>query len=422
MFTRSSMTVSCIGFIVCSLSLHTLPAPTASPPSFPQELRNVRYALRMEGGKITGSAAPVLEKAIAGAQFVLIGEDHITREIPQFTAAVCDDMAQERLDAMAIEVGPQVARFVSSSIGQADRLSRMTALTRRYPDSVAFQNIRQENDLVEHCAEAAHNSKFELWGLDQEFLGSAGWLLDLILATHPGATATAGLTRMKTEQQQDAEAAKKTADPSKLFLFAVSDDELSRESALLAREGNAAANELFGELVVSHQIYLKNEQGSPESNSLRARLLKENFRKDLAALKSISGRPRVLAKFGEWHFYKGFNPLHQLDLGNYIAEIADGEGTSSLHICILGAKGTHRLYAGYGQPTSLEPFVMDEDKDYRWLKAAVDNQLPNAWTLFDLRRLRFRNLGPVDPDMERLIYGYDLLVIIPEITPADPLS
>jgi hypothetical protein len=77
------------------------------------------------------------------------------------------------------------------------------------------------------------------------------------------------------------------------------------------------------------------------------------------------------------------------------------------------------MYGGYDRPTKLEKFVLDEDHDYRWLKPAIDNRLPNAWTLFDLRKMHFRTLGPVDPDMERLIYGYDLLIIVPELTPAD---
>ena len=130
----------------------------------------------------------------------------------------------------------------------------------------------------------------------------------------------------------------------------------------------------------------------------------------------------MLLKFGEWHLYKGFNPLHQRDLGNYIAEMADGQGSSSLHICVLGAKGTHMLYGGYNRPAKLEPFVMAEDDDYHWLKPVVDNQVPNAWTLYDLRNLRFQKLGAVDPDMERVIYGYDLLVIVPELTPANSIK
>jgi hypothetical protein len=398
-------------------------APTEThqpqPPAFEQKLREARYDLRLENGKFVGNAAPVIESAIANAQYVLIGEDHITREIPQFTTAVCDLMAPQGLSAMAVEVGPQAAEFVSNSFGRPDRLARMAALIHQYPNSVAFMDVQQENDLAAHCAEVSHNSHFHLWGLDQEFVGSAGWLLDQILATHPGPAATAAITRLKNEEQQDAAQAKATGDPSKLFLFAASDSELAETTTALQREGNAAANSLLSELVESREIYLKNMQGSPESNSQRARLLKTNFQHDLEKAAAGDRPQKVLVKFGDWHLYKGLNPLHQRDLGNYIAEIADGQGSSSLHICILGAKGTHRLFAGYDQPTRLEKFVMDEDPDYRWLKPAIDNQVPNVWTLYDLRKLRFAKFATLDPGMEKLIYGYDLLVIVPELTPAD---
>jgi hypothetical protein len=180
-----------------------------------------------------------------------------------------------------------------------------------------------------------------------------------------------------------------------------------------------AANAIFRELIESHEIYLKNMQGSPESNNQRANLLKVNFRLDMEKAASAEGQHKVLVKFGDWHLYKGINPLHQRDLGNYIAEMANGQGSSSLHICVLGSKGTHRLFAGYDQPTRLEKFVMDEDPDYLWLRPAVDNQVLNGWTLYDLRKLRFTKLGPLDASMERMIYGYDLLIIVPELTAAD---
>ena len=397
-------------------------AASAPQPSFDEKLRDARYDLRIDGGKLTGSAASVLETAISGAQYVLIGEDHITHEIPQFASAVCDVMAAQGLTAMAVEAGPQAAKMVGASLGKTDRLARMSALTDRYPDSVAFLNVREENDLVEHCAEASRNPKFHLWGLDQELMGSAGWLIDEILATHPGPAATAVLNRMKAEEQKDAAVANESGDPSKVFLFAASDAQLSEGSAALKREGSAAANELFHEFVESHEIYLKNMQGSPDSNSQRAQLLKQHFRRDFDAAASDAKPQRVLFKFGEWHLYKGFNPLHQRDLGNYIAEMADGQGESSLHICILGAKGTHAGYGGYNRPMKLEPFVMVDDDDYHWLKPAVDNQVANGWTLYDLRRLRFQNFGKFDPDMQRVIYGYDFLIIVPEFTPAHSIK
>jgi len=133
---------------------HTQVSVEKSQPqssAFEQKLREVRFDLRVDNGRLTGSAAAVLESAIAHAKYVLIGEDHFTREIPQFATIVCDVMAGQGLSAMAVEAGPQVTEFVSSLFGKPDRLVRMGALTHQYPDSVAFLNIRQENDLAAHC-------------------------------------------------------------------------------------------------------------------------------------------------------------------------------------------------------------------------------------------------------------------------------
>ncbi len=401
-------------------------APKASPaqPSLEQKLRDIRSDLQVGPDGFSGSGAPGLNRAISEARYVLIGEDHLTREIPRFTTAVCDLMAKQGLLALAMEVGPQAAQFVTGTLGKPDRLAQMAALQKRYPSSVAFVDFAQENDLVEHASQTTGSSPFQFWGLDQEFFGAGGWLLDEILATKPGPQATAALQRLQTQEQQAAAQAQKTGDPGKLFLFAANDAELAGAAALLHNEGNPAANALFHELVVSHEIYLKNSQGDQEANAQRARLLKEHLHQHLEAAAAAGQKGKVLVKMGALHLYKGFNPLSQRDLGNYVAEVADGQGAHSLHIAVFGAKGTHIGFAGYERPPATEPFVLAEVENFRWLKPLLDNQvqLPGAWTLYDLRRLRFQGLGGVmDADIKSLVYGYDLLVIIPELTPGDPI-
>jgi hypothetical protein len=114
---------------------------------FAGKLHEVRFELHVENGRFSGNGAPVLQRAIAEAKYVLIGEDHITHEIPQFTTVVCDVMGRD-LSAMAVESGPKAAEFVSRTLGGPTRLKKMATLLHRYPDSVAFLNIREENDLA----------------------------------------------------------------------------------------------------------------------------------------------------------------------------------------------------------------------------------------------------------------------------------
>jgi hypothetical protein len=155
------------------------------------------------------------------------------------------------------------------------------------------------------------------------------------------------------------------------------------------------------------------------SNGDRTRLMKRTLVADLA---TVPAGTRVLFKFGDYHMYKGINPLRQRDLGNFVAERAEGEGATSLHIMILGARGVHALYGGYGKPLKHEPFVQHDDPDLRWIDdalAAIPHDVdPAAWSVFDLRPLRPK--PPTDDaGWRQRIAGYDLLVIIPELTPSE---
>jgi hypothetical protein len=395
--------------------------PGATPTSdrgLAQRLREVRYGLSVEGGKLSGTAAPVLTSAIAEAQYILIGEDHLTYEIPQFTKAICNTVAKQGLSGMAVETSPEAAEFVARSLDAPDRWSRMVALTREYPASVAFMDDKQENDLVVYCARASKNPRFQLWGLDQNFLGSAGWLIDQMLAKHPGPAANAELIHLKLEEQADAVHARQTGSYNDLFMIAVSDEELGRALPIINRDGNSDIERMFRELVQSHDIYAPRSRGI-NTDEKRATLLKENFKRNLQEAAKDGKLGKIIVKFGDSHLYKGMNPLLDLNLGNFIAEMADGEGYSSLHIAILGAKGIHRLLGKYGQPSTTEPFILDKDAEYRWIEPLVANQLSSEWTLYDLRKLRAQRVRFADADMERFIEGYDLLIIIPQLTPAD---
>jgi hypothetical protein len=127
-------------------------------------------------------------------------------------------------------------------------------------------------------------------------------------------------------------------------------------------------------------------------------------------------------KFGGEHTYKGYNPLRNNDLGNLVTELADSGGSQSVHILVLGVKGSQLRFAGIGRPFQPASFNLAEDKDsdFLFLKPMFDHLESDAWTMFDLRGLRkgFPSFGPADRELERLIFGNDLLVLIPNTTPS----
>jgi hypothetical protein len=120
---------------------------------------------------------------------------------------------------MALETSPAAANFVESTLGKPDRLNRMATLQRQYPDSIAFLSDRQEDDLAEYCADAAKGHDFHLWGLDQEFLGAAGWMIQRMIDTHPGPKALAALKIMQSDEKRVAAEAARTESLANLYLM-----------------------------------------------------------------------------------------------------------------------------------------------------------------------------------------------------------
>lgn len=413
--------------ILCAAALTLTPA-LAQEHKFTERLLQNRYQIDFQEGRLAGTGLPVLQKALAGAQFVLIGEDHGIAQIPQFAGAVCDLIGPQGFRTMAIESGPLAANELQKWITADSGRASLVNFEKKFPETIAFYNFQEEYDLLTHCAHAAQGGNFRLWGLDQELMGASGLILTRILETHPGQQAADEARRLLQKNDDAHAAAVKSGSPGDIFMMTASDDELNNLRELLRKQGNPASQALIEALIKSRDIYQKNMNGSGyESNRERALLMKSNFVTDYKQATQADGAPpKVLLKFGAWHMYKGINPLRNNDMGNFVTELADGQGATSLHIAILGAKGSQLRFAGIGRPYQPAEFNLAEDKDsdFLFLKPMFDNLEPEGWTMFDLRGLRkgFRTLEPVDNEMERIIFGYDLLVLVPNATPSKQIQ
>lgn len=149
------------------------------------------------------------------------------------------------------------------------------------------------------------------------------------------------------------------------------------------------------------------------------------MKKTFAALFTTSSRgtpqpPKVLVKMGENHLYRGPNPLHSSEIGDYIAEMSEGQGTRSVHILVRGVKGSQLRYTKVGAPYSPGFFDLTQSQPDAFMKPMLDKVLVTGWTMYDLRELRdgFDSLGSTGEDVERLVFGYDFLILIPEVTPS----
>lgn len=402
--------------LVPSLVVAALAARAAADP-LADAIAHARAPLAIANGKLAGQGADALRTAITAANFVMLGEDHGIAQIPTLGAALCNELGFHHL---ALEVGPSVGPQLADFASARDGAARQAAFVKKFPETIAFYDWKEEREMLAACAKAAGSTRLQIWGVDQELMGAPVLVLQKILDTKPGPLARAAIEGLVRDDAAARAAAAKTGDYGKLFLVTASQDALDAAQAALAKDGTAEAQQLFGSLLESRAIYLGQSGAEPYlSNRRRARLMKRTFLDDLSvAAKADKAFPKVLVKLGAWHLYRGLNPLRSSELGNMIGEAAEAHGVEAVNILVLGVKGQQLRPAGVARapkPVALD-LATDKDSDFKFLAPFFTAADPHGWTMFDLRGLRpsFRKLGPIDPELERLIFGYDFLVVIPD--------
>jgi hypothetical protein len=295
----------------------------------------------------------------------------------------------------------------------------LKAFRQKFPESINVSSAREEFEMLQQCARAAQGN-FHLWGLNQEMFGAASLILSRVLASGVGSQARPAIEQLLQKSDAASRKAQQSGNIFDLFMMAADDKELADAATLLQKDGSPEARSLFASLVESHQI---NQTPPAEYGNARRRerLMKTLFAGNYAQVaRAATAPPKVLLKFGAFHGYRGLNPFHGSGIGNYVAEFAEGQDARSLHILFLPATGSQPIYPQAGQPPQLRPFDLASDPAFRSLRPALSNLLATDWTMFDLRPLRGSNGIP--GDVATLVFGYDLLVIVPEGKPSSQIQ
>ena len=406
--------------LACATCFLLTPRVRAQNAEFTETLKKNRGAISVQDGKLAGPSAEVLRAALAEAQFVALGEDHGIRQIPEFAAALCAELAPHGFHHMGLEIGTYVAPDLEKMARSADGAKQLAEFEKKYPETIAFYNWQEEFAMLQKCETAASPGHMTIWGLDQEFMGATGFLADKILATNPGPEAKAAIETLLKETNDAHASAAKSGNPGDLFMTTAKQEELDHLRDLLKKQGQPEAQRIFEAFLVSREIYQKNMSGDYyKSNRQRALLMKKNFSEPFAASSQSNGvLPKVFFKFGAYHMFRGINPLHSSEVGNLIGEAAEANQFKSVHILIAGVKGEQLHFVGIGKPAEAAPLDLRDEKDspFLFLKPLFDAQVENSWTLYDLRALRdgFSKYDKIDPELERVIFGYDFVVFVPD--------
>lgn len=393
-------------------------AAYAQTPDLQSRLASVREPIALTGGKLVGPGSQTVRAGMKDAHFIFIGEDHGLAEIPAFSSALFAEAALLGFHNLFVEIGPLAARRMTRVLAAPDPAAEALDWAKSYPFSLAFYNWRQEFDFLREARRAA-GPQFHLIGIDQELMGEAKLILASISVKSPQ------LAELQSAEQAAYEKAAASGNPNDLFMMTAKLEDLtSFRDALRAGKHNADADAIDS-ILVSRAIYEQLAKSQVGSNTARGLLMKRQYQA-LTPRGRSSVPEKAVFKFGAIHMMKGLSTVDNREIGNHVSEIAEGIGKPSLHILIVAAKGSQRRFGGIGRVAVVAPVdqVGPGQSDFPYAKPMFDLAMESqGWSLFDFRDLRDWADGArgLDPRMTKLIFGFDLAVVIPLGTPSDEI-
>jgi hypothetical protein len=373
----------------------------ADDSTFAELARQHQFPMSEQDGVFSGPGWGLLSERAAAAQQVLLGEDHFTNEMPRLIGAIA---AIGTYDHFYIEVDPYSTRIIERSIRELEPPQRL-AFRRDYGDLWSFYALAPEYALLEQLVKGGAG----LLGSDQVVM-YADRLLAQDWATRTENDQARQIYRHIAEQSRERlerflEHPEQADFSSLYFMTPEFTGDLERLSALRLSDEELAMVEAMRRSVDIYQT---------QSHRTRVQLLKHQLMADYQ--RWIGGR--TLFKFGANHLARGESFLAVQDIGALVANLAEAAYQESLHVMIIGESGQQGSpFRGF-PPSPIDPddFYLKPLQPFFALTNGAD------WAVFDLlplRRAQERGELAVDNvNLLRSIKGYDLLVLIPEVTPA----
>lgn len=328
---------------------------------------------------------------------VLIGEDHFINEIPPFVSKIASEI---KFDNFFCEIDPFTAKILQQKIKNlsADALKNYIAA---YGNTFSFYAFDSEFELLKQLTK----SNTTIHGTDQILLVGDRLICNELMQLTKNKKAKELYEHIRNESKRHFEAfLKDQKNPFYLYTedFKRTIDELS----LL--EVSTGEKKIIAALKLTAKIY------KSDNNHLRVQLMKNQL---MEVYKEWENK-KNLFKFGANHIAKGESLLGIYDTGNLVNNIADSQFTKSLHIMIVGKAG-EQASPFNGFPAEK---IDENNSTLKLLKPFFKLVNGTEWKCFDLYPIREAidngTIKVTDIKLVRIIKGFDLLVIIPEVTAA----
>ncbi len=350
------------------------------------------------GGTFTGPGWEKIIKKSESSNDVLIGEDHFTNEIPYFASAVA---AKIKFENFFCEIDPVTANILQQKIKTLSPTA-LQEYVNIYGNTFSFYAFNPEFELLKQLTKA----KVKILGTDQILLVGDRVICGELQKTTKNPAAKKIYQTIASNSKISFDRFLK--DQSTPF-YLLSDDFSKKMDTLSRLKLSVAEMKIVNMFQLSAKIY------KSQNHELRVQLMKHQL---MEVYGNWDGK-RNLFKYGANHLSKAESFLEVYDIGNLVANLNDASYKKSIHIMILGSAGR--------QASPFEGFPSEEvntdSEIMRSLRPIIKTIEGLAWHCYDLLPLKTEldagRLIVKDVTLQRIIKGYDLLVIIPKVTASE---
>lgn len=387
------------------------PQPSAK---FAPMLATNTFPIALEGGRLVGPGAERLLAEAAQAQFLALGEEHNSRDIPAITAALFDALhARAGYNYLIDEQDPITMRWASRAPLRGN-LPKLRERLRLDKHSFTF-GTDQEIELLSHVGRVSTGKGRPIWGCEQVF--GASHVLRAILPAAPSREART-LIELFLAESQAREARRDENLENRVLVDASAQAKMAEVVRLYANVRDPETRFLVDSLAKSFEIYgyFRNGQegrspGYYANNAVREEHMKALCREEYLNAERRDGKPpRAIAKLGSNHLYQGLSPTDVVSTGSFLADVARLNGLGFVSVAIISRSANGAPVWDAPNRQSLSAFRSQIDR--------------SGWHLVDLRPFRefpaFRDLRTAGGDaseaskanLKRLVYGFDYLLFL----------
>jgi len=372
--------------------------------------------MTLEDGVLMGAGAGAMAAHLENAQFILLGEEHGFADPPEIGKALAEAARPYGLRHHVVEVGP-IATQWTVEILQNDGVDGLAAALDGRPLALPFLNMREDAELAKYFLD----NRGDLWGIDQEFIGSSILHLERLEALAQNDAARSFVSELK-EAERNAFA---TGAQGSMFMSAADDAAFGELETHFA--GQEKALRIIEGLRASAAIYQAFGRGENfKSNSDRIDLIKTQF---LEHYSDARGRaPRALFKMGWNHVGRGTTYLNTFDIGSLTEGVAAVNGLDVLRLLIVPLQGmqTQVRPSPDGFFNTVD-YQSDEVTEILGAMNIVAEDIPfDGWAVIEFAPLRLalgqKGLNALSPKTKSMVLGFDYLITTRGAKAATPLA